>query len=291
MFVSWGVLQTETDPEAVVDVPVWRLSVRMINTVYVEGCCKYRSRRKRCASGSCVYMCVCAHQQDEWRQTTKCRHGGKKCSSVIRPGIGWLTAHFSIVDVSQTHHEPSLPALFVYPHLFLSGIQLSALVWLWTKIKMLGCKCRGVVRFQRALEKHFVHKQHVHVEVWVFRLHSFMNTCAACTVRGDCIPVKPPPQGPIYLLEHLPSSSQLFERTSLKHFLGLKWIVGTRDKQVGEENMFEQKKHFRKNPTSQTIGLHCTFDFNLQVLFLLTLGLKSAWGNPGESHLVMIKRL
>lgn len=103
-------------------------------------------------------------------------NGGKKFSSVIRPGIGWLTAHFSIVDVSQTHDEPSLPALFVYPHLFLSGIQLSALVWLWTKIKMLGCECRGVVRFQRALEKHFVRKQHVHVEVWVFRLHSFMNT-------------------------------------------------------------------------------------------------------------------
>lgn len=132
-------------------VPVWRLSVYMLNTVCAEVCCKYRNRRKRCAFGSYVCVCLLINRMNDGRPQ-KCRHGGKKWSSVIRPGIGWLTAHFSIVDVSQTHHGPSLPALFVYPHLFLSDFQLPALVWLWMKIKMVGWEWHGVVRFQHALK-------------------------------------------------------------------------------------------------------------------------------------------
>ena len=46
------------------------------------------------------------------------------------PGIGWLTGEFSIVDVSQAHHKPSLPILFIYSRLFLSDFELSVLVWI-----------------------------------------------------------------------------------------------------------------------------------------------------------------
>lgn len=77
----------------------------------------------------------CMTEAVEGRSTAEGRQGGKDRRSVIMPRVGWFSGDFSIVDLSQCHPNPCLPALFIYPRLFLSDFEPSA-VWLGRRVKM-----------------------------------------------------------------------------------------------------------------------------------------------------------
>lgn len=103
--------------------------------------CKYRKRRRHCAFGNCASACLSTRWMRDGAQPQSV---DVEWRSVMMPHIGWLTRGFSIVDLSQSHRDPGLPVLFIYPCLFLSSFKLSVLVWVGWTLKMGGwerCVC------------------------------------------------------------------------------------------------------------------------------------------------------
>lgn len=110
-----------------------------------------------------MYMCLLINRMNDTYSEGRQR---KDWRSVIIPHVGWFRADFSTVDLFQSHPDLCLPALFIYPRLFLSSLEPSALCLAWEESRD-GCT--------RTPLWWSVPQQHMCIPVCFLHLHNFMS--------------------------------------------------------------------------------------------------------------------